>query len=125
VGLERAAAGGAAGRRGRAELVIDVTSHEHDVRGAVGRPGHRDAPAVAYALESVVETLAAWWPAGLPAVRLAGDSGAWTLGAGAPAASLRASDFELLRAVMGRRSRAGAVTRLPCPRRAARTRRDE
>jgi hypothetical protein len=33
--------------------VIDVTSHEHDVRGAVGRPGHRDAPAVAYALESV------------------------------------------------------------------------
>jgi uncharacterized protein (TIGR03083 family) len=94
------------GGGGRDELVIDVTSHEHDVRGAVGRPGHRDAPAVAYALESVVETLAAWWPAGLPAVRLAGDSGAWTLGAGAPAASLRASDFELLRAVMGRRSRA-------------------
>jgi hypothetical protein len=28
------------------------------------------------------------------------------LGAGTPAASLRASDFELLRAVMGRRSRA-------------------
>jgi uncharacterized protein (TIGR03083 family) len=94
------------GRGGRAELVIDITSHEHDIRGAVGRPGHRDTPAVAYALESVVETLAAWWPAGLPAVRLAGDSGACTLGAGPPAATLRASDFELFRAVMGRRSRA-------------------
>jgi hypothetical protein len=31
---------------------------------------------------------------------------AWAFGTGAPAATLRASDFELLRAFMGRRSRA-------------------
>jgi uncharacterized protein (TIGR03083 family) len=94
------------GGGGRDELVIDVTSHEHDVRGALGRPGARDAPGVGFSLGSVAEGLAGWWPAGLAAVRVVGDSGTWAFGAGTPAATLRASDFELLRAFMGRRSRA-------------------
>ena len=85
--------------------VIGVAVHEHDIRGALGLPGNREAELVGFA----VERAARLWlgkvdSAGLAPVR-AGDG---TLIAGEDAAPvhLRAGEFEFFRVVYGRRSRA-------------------
>ncbi|MDQ1394997.1 MAG: hypothetical protein QOG64_256, partial [Acidimicrobiaceae bacterium] len=36
------------------QLVLDLTEHEHDIRGALGKPGARDAPAVATGVDFLV-----------------------------------------------------------------------
>ena len=72
---------------GTERIVIDLTSHEHDVRGALNLPGNRDSAAVRFAQRFVLDT----WEAhcveiGLEPVNPSGDQ------------------FELFRARMGRRS---------------------
>lgn len=91
-------------------LVSDAYAHEQDIRGATGRPGHREAAAVAVSLgvqlDALTQRLA---DAGLPALRLCAADGAqeWTVGDGTPGATLTVpSAWELLRAVQARRSRA-------------------
>lgn len=83
------------------DIVVDVTTHEHDIRGAVGRAGARDVP--------VMGIVAGWLldrfdsqirAAGLPAVRV-GDR---VCGPGDPTLILTTTDFELVRACVGRRS---------------------
>lgn len=84
---------------------IDQWTHEQDVRGALGRPGGRDEPVVAWLLAGSFARLGRRWAdKGRPTVRVEGSSGAWLLGDGEPAATLAASDFELARALLGRRS---------------------
>jgi uncharacterized protein (TIGR03083 family) len=101
------AAGDAVDRR----LVIDQWTHEQDVRGAVRRPGSRDAAAVSFAVATMVARFGQSWPTlGLAPVRVVGSSGAWILGEGEPVATLRASDFELARVLVGRRSRKQAMS---------------
>jgi uncharacterized protein (TIGR03083 family) len=98
-------AGGAVDR-----VPVDGWVHEQDVRGALGVPGSRDEPIVAWALERVVAGFdEAARAAGRPAVRIAGSSGEWVAGDGEPAASVRGTDFDLLRAFIGRRSRSQVV----------------
>ena len=85
--------------------VADLAAHLHDVRGALSRPGDRDSPATALGLR----IYAAWLGerlsrCGRPALRLRTPSREWTVGTGQPGASLRAEEFELFRAVSGRRS---------------------
>jgi hypothetical protein len=46
------------GRYG-AQVVADVTVHEHDIRGALRRPGARDSAAVAHSVEFLLETFVA------------------------------------------------------------------
>jgi uncharacterized protein (TIGR03083 family) len=90
------------------QAVFDVVSHEHDLRGALDRPGARDH-----------DDLSVAWQFAAAAVshRLnAADSGALVLhptdgdpvaaGLGEPTATVRATTFELLRAIAGRRSTA-------------------
>jgi uncharacterized protein (TIGR03083 family) len=89
-------------------LIIDLWTHEQDVRGTVGAPGGRSAPQVVYGLAALATGFGSGWT-DRPAVRIVGDSGEWVLGEGPVAATLRASDFELVRAMMGRRSRAQFV----------------
>lgn len=89
-------------------LVSDAYSHEHDIRGATGRPGHRDAAALPVAMTLQLEMLGQRLADGaLPALRLrAADGAEWTVGEGPPAATVTApSAWELLRAVTARRSR--------------------
>jgi uncharacterized protein (TIGR03083 family) len=89
---------------------IDVWTHEQDVRGAVERPGGRDAPVVAWSLERLVGRLGAGWAGAVrKPVRIRGSSDEWVIGDGEPVATMQASDFELVRTFLGRRSRAQAL----------------
>jgi uncharacterized protein (TIGR03083 family) len=88
------------------QLVADLTTHEHDIRGALGRPGARDSDGVAIGVEFLLTmglepTLA---ERGLPALELVIDDDKLVLGTGSPAARLDAHRFEFLRAWTGRRS---------------------
>jgi uncharacterized protein (TIGR03083 family) len=96
----------AIGDRGTERLIADQWSHEQDVRGTVGKRGSREAPRLAFLLDFGLGGFAASWPAALPTVGVLGESGRWTLGTGEPSITLTASDFELGRALLGRRSRA-------------------
>jgi uncharacterized protein (TIGR03083 family) len=88
-------------------LLIDLVTHEHDVRGALGTPGGRDTEAYeigrkgfAVALAKKIEEK------GLPGLRL--EAPDWSFDAGeSPAVTVRAKDsFEFFRALAGRRSEA-------------------
>lgn len=81
--------------------VIDVLSHEHDIRGAVGRPGARDTPAVL----AVTDLLLRFRPP-VPMTIEVEDA---TFRLGDPPAdglTLRTRRWEALRWRTGRRSRA-------------------
>ncbi len=82
--------------------VIDIASHEHDIRGALGRPGARDA--------EVIWRAAGWLLTGLrPPVplRVVVEDAQFRLGPGSGTAlRLATSRFEAFRWRMGRRSRA-------------------
>ena len=84
----------------------DVTIHEQDLRGALGVPGGQDTPAMAAMRERFVQRFAARLDPGLPPIALVGGGWSWTSGEGEPAVEVRASDFELARALMARRSAA-------------------
>ena len=84
-----------------AQLLFDLTTHEHDVRLALGQPGARDDEVLDVALGFAVGRLGALAPAPLT---LEADHLSWTVGEGEPVARLRASRFELMRALSGRRS---------------------
>jgi uncharacterized protein (TIGR03083 family) len=94
-----------AGRAGE-HLVADVVIHEHDVRGAVERAGARDSDGVHVVLDSLLTSGLASSLAvrGRAALRVRTDGREWTVGPGAPAASVEAPPFELFRAASGRRS---------------------
>ena len=97
-----------AGEFGRAagQLVSDATSHEHDIRGALGVPGARDSDAVALSFESVGTSLGIELDrAGMGAVCVHHDETTSTFGAAEPMAALRTTRFEFVRALTGRRSR--------------------
>jgi uncharacterized protein (TIGR03083 family) len=88
-------------------VVIDQWTHEQDVRGAVGKPGSRDAAVVAWAVALMATGLDKGWRAqGKPAVRIEATSASFALGEGDPVATMKTDDFELVRAVLGRRSAA-------------------
>ena len=86
------------------QAVLDTVTHEHDLRGALGKPGARDDVAVSigagFIAKSVVITAV---EAGLPSVRIEATNGeSW--GPDDAAASLRADPFTIIRACTGRRS---------------------
>jgi uncharacterized protein (TIGR03083 family) len=86
-------------------IAIDQWIHEQDVRGALGRPGNRDVPVVPWAVGLMVDGLdKRWRKEGRPPVRIETTSATFTMGEGEPVATLETDDFELLRAVLGRRS---------------------
>jgi uncharacterized protein (TIGR03083 family) len=84
----------------------DVVIHEQDLRGALGVPGARDSPGMTVLRDRFAGRLAdRVAAAGLPPVALVGET--WRSGPEDGAgAVLRASDFDLARAVLTRRSAA-------------------
>jgi uncharacterized protein (TIGR03083 family) len=87
------------------QLTVDVTTHEHDIRGALEAPGARDSDALTIAylwLGSRVGEIRA--AAGAGAIRIESELGTHVFGTGEPAASCATTQFELLRAATGRRS---------------------
>ena len=89
----------------RSAPVADLAVHLHDVRGALGRPGDREAPATALGLRIYARWLGQRLDqGGRPALRLRAGDQDWVEGTGSPAASLAADPFGLFRALSGRRS---------------------
>lgn len=84
-----------------AQLLFDLTTHEHDVRLALDQPGARDDGVLDVALGFVMANLGPLAPQPL---RVEADHLSWTLGDGEPVATLTADRFELMRAFSGRRS---------------------
>ncbi len=85
--------------------MFDVLSHEHDVRGALGRPGARDTAGVRLAAELLLRWCRT--PVGVE-VDLDGDRTVVVRAEdGSPASelTLQASSFEVMRFRLGRRSR--------------------
>lgn len=81
--------------------VMDVLSHEHDVRAALGVPGGRDLPVISIAAARMLS----WYnpPVGLT-VRVAGETFEHRPD-GDPGLVLDTDPFEVLRFRLGRRSR--------------------
>ncbi len=96
------------------QWVGDFVTHEHDVRGALGRPGARDSDAVRVGLGFMVPGyLAAVSQRSLPTLAVVVDDERWTSDeTSPPAATLAAPPFEVMRSLTGRRS-ADQVRALP------------
>ena len=107
------------------QWIVDVTSHEHDLRHALRQPGAQDTDAVSMAVEFMIGGLATSVAAhGLPPLEIrAGDTSLVVGGEGetdlnavlmgaeppiggdrVPEATVEASEFDLFRALTGRRS---------------------
>jgi uncharacterized protein (TIGR03083 family) len=87
------------------QLVGDLITHEHDVRGALGRPGARHSDGVTIGINFVARNFSrAAAERGLPALRLRTPEREWVAEGATPVATLSAESFELLRALTGRRS---------------------
>lgn len=87
-------------------LLVDLVTHEHDIRGALGEPGGRDTEAYAIGLKAYHVGLAKKIEElGLPGLHLAAPG--WDFDAGPdPTTKVTAPDsFELFRALSGRRGR--------------------
>jgi uncharacterized protein (TIGR03083 family) len=96
-----------AGRSALGQVVMDALSHELDLRGALGAPAPADDPALEVALGWIVPRFGRYLDrAGVPTLRLVlvPDGAELVLGAGEPAATLRASRLDVLRSLTGRRS---------------------
>jgi uncharacterized protein (TIGR03083 family) len=86
-------------------MVNDVTAHEHDLLGALGRTGDRDGDTVRFAFEALVGRIGTkLTEAGKPALRVVADDRAYIAGEGEPVATATGSPFEFIRAFTGRRS---------------------
>jgi uncharacterized protein (TIGR03083 family) len=85
------------------QVIIDQWSHEQDVRAALDQPGNRDDERAKFCLNALASGMSDWPHDPLLIV---GDSGTWQRGEGDAKVTLRASDYELARTLLGRRSRA-------------------
>lgn len=84
----------------------DVVIHEQDLRGALDAPGARDTAAFAAVRQRMVGRFAGRVE-GLPAIALVGESWSWVADGGPAddaAVVVTASDFDLGRALMSRRT---------------------
>jgi uncharacterized protein (TIGR03083 family) len=81
--------------------VGDITCHEHDVRGAIGRPGARDSEAVRYSSDRLLAALRTPVP-----LRVTVEDAEYRSGPDdGPEIQLRTTRFEAVRWRTGRRSR--------------------
>jgi uncharacterized protein (TIGR03083 family) len=80
------------------QAVIDLTTHEQDIRGAVDQPGARDTEEIQFAFELVAQRAVE----AVPGLRVETDGA--TFGPEDAACTLRGDRYDLFRAMMGRRS---------------------
>jgi uncharacterized protein (TIGR03083 family) len=87
-----------------AQMTMDAATHEHDIRGALDRPGGRDTEAMDVGFDYGVQVLAGTVDQADATLRIDTEAGSRTLGSGARQIGVRADQFELVRAMTGRRS---------------------
>jgi uncharacterized protein (TIGR03083 family) len=93
------------GRGAGRPAISDLVTHEMDVRQALDAPGGRDSDAMAIAFDQYREALGnRITEQKRPALRLIAGTDDMVLGDGEPATTLRGDQFELTRAMVGRRS---------------------
>ncbi len=80
------------------QAVIDLTTHEQDIRGAVDQPGARDTDEIRFAFELVAQRAVEV----VPGLRVEADGA--TYGPEDATSTLRGVSYDLYRAMMGRRS---------------------
>ena len=80
------------------QAVIDLTTHEQDIRGAVDQPGARDTDEVQFAFELVAQRAVEV----VPGLRVEAEGVAY--GPEDATSTLRGDRYDLYRAMMGRRS---------------------
>jgi hypothetical protein len=86
--------------------VIDLWTHEQDIAGALERRGARgDGRDGALATAAIAGAERRWVLSGAPSIVIATESLERQLGADPAVAKLWTSDYELLRMILGRRSR--------------------
>jgi len=91
--------------RGVPVLLVDVVSHEHDIRGAVGLPGARDAPEVYSAVEVMLVTLGGLIEeAGLGALSVDTGTFRWTSHAAPVGCTIEVDAWEAVRTLVSRRT---------------------
>lgn len=94
----------AVGDPGR-QAVLDIVSHEHDIRAALGKPGGRDADALRIGLSFVGPRFVEAAAERGAAVRVVSDDvGGFAFGADDATVTLTGDAFDLVRALTGRRS---------------------
>jgi uncharacterized protein (TIGR03083 family) len=96
-----------AGRDGLNErmMVMDVFTHELDLRRVVEESAPDDHPAFPTAISVLLGGFSASVGArGLPALRVETEGAQWLIGAGEEAATVRANRFDLYRSFAGRRT---------------------
>ncbi|QWC85132.1 hypothetical protein KLP28_16690 [Nocardioidaceae bacterium] len=89
-----------------ARPLADVTIHEHDLRGAVGRPGAQHDPGLAWVTERMLERVRPALAAG-PSLALVSPTATWTSHDGPVESAdveLHAEDFDIARALTTRRT---------------------
>ena len=86
-------------------MLIDVVSHEHDLRGAVGRPGARGVPEVRAIVQLMLEQLApAISDAGLGALVVDSGEVRWASQFVRPGCTIRVDPWEATRVLQSRRT---------------------
>jgi len=86
-------------------LLTDLAVHQQDIFGAFGIDRARDAAPIRIASSGYIAIMGMRLAAaGIPPVRLDAGDKAYTAGDGEPSATVKASRFELFRALSGRRS---------------------
>jgi hypothetical protein len=90
------------------QMLADAATHEQDIRGALGVPGGRDSDAAVIGVDWALETLGMRLASqNLGTLRLEFPEGdVKEIGVGEPLTRLRASRFDVGRAMTGRRSAA-------------------
>jgi hypothetical protein len=87
------------------QLVEEVACHEHDLRGALGKPGERDSATVDHARQAAMVRLhGRLGMRGVAGLRVLAAETEWIVGSTEPAATLRTDPFTLFRVLFGRRS---------------------
>jgi uncharacterized protein (TIGR03083 family) len=86
-------------------LLIDVVTHEHDLRGALGQPGARGAPEVRAVIQPVLDVLSpAMTGAGLGALLIDAGGVQWASHLARPGCTLHVDPWEASRALQSRRT---------------------
>jgi uncharacterized protein (TIGR03083 family) len=98
---------------GGSQLFIDAVSHEHDLRGALGRPGARGSAEVQGTVQLLLDLLApAIVDAGLGALVIDSGGVRWASQFARPQCTLRVDPWEAVRVLQSRRT-ADEVRALP------------
>ncbi|HSO95908.1 MAG TPA: maleylpyruvate isomerase N-terminal domain-containing protein [Acidimicrobiia bacterium] len=99
------------GDQGTIFVGFDTWTHYQDVRAALAQRGERDAVQIDYLLARALDAFdGRFRDAGAPALRVITDRVDRDLGEGRTAATLRTTDYELLRTLFGRRSRSQMIS---------------